>query len=220
MRPRLGLAFALAVPVLPLGNISSGLAVFYGAVACAWLALSWRAPRDGLFLAFGPLLAPVFALGLLPLVAQGIRSLPRRALQVAAAVLLAAIVAGLRHAPLPFTGGAPPAGLGIAGSQDPLAVARALWNALLSHPALLLEALVLAGAAVAIPFVAGRGLWWIAGLGAALMATALLPEPAVAAVPLVLTTWATCIVLALRERRAGAAGTASNGSASDALARS
>ena len=220
VRPRLGLAFALLVPVLPLGNISSGLALFYGAVACAWLALSWSAPRDGLFLAFGPLLAPVFALGLLPLAAQGIRSMPRRALQVAAAVMLAAIVAGLRHAPLPFTGGAPPAGLGIAGSQDPLAVARALWHALLSHPALLLEALVLATAAVAIPFVARRGLWWITGLGAALMATALLPEPAVAAVPLVLTTWATCIVLALRERRADAAGTASNGSASDALARS
>jgi len=220
VRPRLGLAFALVVPVLPLGNISSGLALFYGAVACAWLALSWRAPRDGLFLAFGPLLAPVFALGLLPLAAQGIRSLPRRALQVAAAVLLAAIVAGLRHAPLPFTGAAPPAGLGIAGSQDPVAVARALWHALLSHPALLLEALVLAAAAVAIPFVAGRGPRWIAGLGAVLMTTALLPEPAVAAVPLVLTTWATCIVLALRERRAGAAGTASNGSASDALARS
>jgi len=220
VRPRLGLAFALLVPVLPLGNISSGLALFYGAVACAWLALSWRAPRDGLFLAFGPLLAPVLALGLLPLAAQGIRSLPRRALQVVAAVLLAAIVAGLRHAPLPFTGGTPPAGLGIAGSQDPLAVARALWHTLLSHPALLFEAFVLAAAAVAIPLVAGRGLWWIGGLGAALMATALLPEPAVAAVPLVLTTWATCIVLALRERRAGAASTASNGSASDALARS
>ena len=32
LRPRLGLAFALAVPVFPLGNISSGLAMLYGAV--------------------------------------------------------------------------------------------------------------------------------------------------------------------------------------------
>ncbi|MGZ4319186.1 MAG: protein kinase domain-containing protein [Gaiellaceae bacterium] len=200
VRPRLGLAFTLAVPVLPLGNISSGLALFYAAVACAWLALSWRAPRDGLFLALGPLLAPVLALGLLPLAAQGVRSLPRRALQVAAAVLLAAIVAGFRHAPLPFTGGSAPASLGIAGSQDPLAVAHALWRALMSHPALLLEAVVLAAASVAIPFVAKRGLWWIAGLGAALIAGALLPAPSVAAVPLILAAWATCIVLAVKAR--------------------
>jgi hypothetical protein len=73
-------------------------------------------------------------------------------------------------------------------------------HALLSHPALVLEAVVLAAAAVAIPYVARRGLWWIAGLGAALMATALLPEPTVVAVPLVLTTWATCIVLAVKAR--------------------
>ena len=200
VRPRLGLAFALAVPVLPLGNISSGLALFYAAIACAWLALSWRAPRDGLFLALGPLLAPVLALGLLPLASQGVRSLPRRALQVAAAVLLAAIVAGFRHAPLPLTGGAAPTSLGIAGSQDPLVVAHVLWHTLVSHPALLLEAVVLAAAAAAMPFVAKRGLWWIAGLGAALIAGALLPAPSVAAVPLILGAWATCIVLALRPR--------------------
>src|SRR6266516_4132139 len=72
VRPRLGLALALAVPVLPLGNVS------------AWLALSWRAPREGLFLALGPLLAPLSALGLLPLAALGVRSRSRRALQVAA----------------------------------------------------------------------------------------------------------------------------------------
>jgi hypothetical protein len=200
VRPRLGLAFALSVPILPLGNISSGLALLYAAVACLWLALSWRAPRDGLFLALGPLLAPVFALGLLPLAAQGVRSLPRRALQVASAVLLAGIVAGLRHAPLPFTGAAAPRGLGIAGSQDPFAVASALWRALADHPALGLEALVLAAAAVALPYVSKRGLWWIAGLGAALMAIALLPAPAVTAVPLILTTWFTCIILAVKAR--------------------
>jgi len=200
VQPRLGLAFALAVPVLPLGNVSSGLAFVYGAVACAWLALSWRSPRDGLFLALGPLLAPVAALGLLPLAAQGMRSLPRRALQVAAAVVLAAIVAGLRHAPLPFTGATPPKGLGIAGSEDPFAVATALWRALIRHPALLLEALALAAAAVALPFARAKGLWAIAGLGAALIAVTLLPAPAVAATPLVLAAWTTCTVLALKAR--------------------
>jgi hypothetical protein len=200
IRPRLGLGFALAVPVLPLGNVSSGLAIVYAALACCWLALSWRSPREGLFLALGPLLAPIAALGLLPLAALGVRSLPRRALQVGAAVLLAAVVAGLRHTPLPFTGTAPPRGLGIAGSEDPFAVAVALWRALLAHPALVLEALALAAAAVALPLARERGLWAIASLGAGLIAVTLLPAPAVSAVPLVLAAWATCTILALRAR--------------------
>jgi len=200
LRPRLGLAFALAVPVLPLGNVSSGLAIVYAALACGWLALSWRAPREGLFLALGPLLAPVLALGLLPLAAQAVRSRPRRAIQVGAAVLLAAIVAGFRHAPLPFTGAAPPKGLGIAGSNDPLAVAVALWHGLLAHPVFLLEALALAVAAVLLPLARERGLWAIAGLGAGLIAVTLLPAPTVAAAPLVLAAWATCTVLALIPR--------------------
>jgi Protein kinase domain len=200
VRPRLGLAVALAAPVLPLGNVSSGLALLYGALACAWLGLSWGAPREGLFLALGPLLAPAYALGLLPLAALAVRSRARRALQVAAAVLLAAIVAGLRHAPLPFTSSAPPKGLGIAGSEDPFAVCVALWRALLHHPALALEALALAAAAVALPYARERGLWAIAGLGAGLIAVTLLPAPSVAATPLVLTAWATCTILALRAR--------------------
>ncbi|MDP9232472.1 MAG: serine/threonine protein kinase [Actinomycetota bacterium] len=200
LRPRLGLAFALAVPVLPLGNVSSGLAIVYAALACCWLALSWRAPREGLFLALGPLLAPVLALGLLPLAAQAVRSRPRRAIQVGAAVLLAAIVAGFRHAPLPFTGAAPPKGLGITGSDDPLAVAVALWHGLLAHPVFLLEALALAVAAVLLPLARERGLWAIAGLGAGLIAVTLLPAPTVAAAPFVLAAWATCTVLALIPR--------------------
>ena len=199
-RPRLGLAFALAVPVLPLGNISSGLAILYAIVACAWLVLSWRAPREGLFVACGPLLAPISALGLLPLAAQGVRSLPRRALQVGGAVFLAALVAGFRHAPLPFTSAAAPKGLGIAGSEDPFAVAAALWRAVAGRPWLLLEACALAVAAVAVPFARERGLWGIAGLGAALIAVTLLPAPSVAAVPLVLAAWSTCTVLALKAR--------------------
>src|SRR5207253_7640127 len=138
-------------------------------------ALSWRAPREGLFLACGPLLAPVAALGLLPLAAQGVRSLPRRALQVGAAVLLAALVAGLRHSPLPFTSAPPPKGLGIAGSEAPFAVAAALWRALTARPWLLLEAVALTAAAVALPFARERGLWGIAGLGAGLIAVTLLP---------------------------------------------
>jgi hypothetical protein len=199
-KPRLGLAFTLAVPVFPLGNVSSGLAILYAGIAAAWLVLSWRSPRDGLFLALGPLLAPIAALGLLPLAAQGVKSLPRRALHVGAAVLLAALVAGLRHTALPFTSAAPPKGLGIAGSEDPFAVAVALWRALTARPWLLLEASALAAAAVAVPFARRQGLWGIAGLGAGLIAVTLLPAPSVAAVPLVLAAWSTCTVLALKAR--------------------
>ena len=43
--PRIGLALALAVPVLPAGNVSLGLAFVYLAVAVAWLcALLARCP--------------------------------------------------------------------------------------------------------------------------------------------------------------------------------
>jgi hypothetical protein len=101
---------------------------------------------------------------------------------------------------LPFTGTAPPRGLGITGSEDPFAVAVALWHALLAHPVLLLEALALAAAAVVLPFARERGLWAIAGLGAGLIAVTLLPAPTVAAAPLVLAAWATCSVLALIPR--------------------
>src|SRR5205807_6973293 len=102
LRPRLGLALALAVPVLPLGNLSLGLAAAYGAAALSWLLVFWREPRSGLFLATGPLLAPLAGLGLLPLAAQAVGGRVRRALQVVAAVLAAALVAWLRGAPVPF----------------------------------------------------------------------------------------------------------------------
>jgi hypothetical protein len=200
-RPRLGLAFTLAVPVLPLGNVSSGLALVYAAVACCWLLLCWRTPREGLFLALGPVFAPLLALGFLPLASQAVHSRSRRAIQVGAAVLLAAVVAGLRHAPLPFTGAAPPKGLGITGSEDPFAVALALWHFLLAHPTLLLEAAALAAAAVVLPIARERGLWAIAGLGAGLMVVTLLPAPTVAAAPLVVAAWITCSILAFGQER-------------------
>jgi hypothetical protein len=41
-RPKLGMAFALAAAVFPVGNLSVGLAIAYAVVAIAWLALSSR----------------------------------------------------------------------------------------------------------------------------------------------------------------------------------
>ena len=197
---RLGLAAALAVPLFPLGNISLGLAIVYAAAALVVLALAWREPRAGLFVALGPLLAPVAALGLLPLAAQTVRSPVRRAVATASAVLLAAVVAGIRHASFPFTDAATPLALGLAGSDSPTAVGHELWRALATHPALGTEALVLAAAAAAIPFARTRGLWGVAGLGAAVLAATVLPFGPVAALPLAVCTWVTCSALALRPR--------------------
>ena len=45
--PRAGMAFALATAVLPFGNVSLGLALLFAAVACGWVALNWRDPRNG-----------------------------------------------------------------------------------------------------------------------------------------------------------------------------
>jgi len=198
LRERLGLAATLAVPLFPLGNVSVGLAVVYAGLAVFGLALAWREPRAGLFVALGPLLAPIAALGLLPLAAQSLRSPLRRAVATGSAVLLAAIVAGIRHVALPFDGASAPLGLGLAGSESPGAVAAELWRALAAQPTLGLEALVLAGAAAAIPLVRRLGLWGVAGLGAVLLAAAVLPSASVASLPLALCVWITCGALSLR----------------------
>jgi hypothetical protein len=196
--PRAGLALTLAVPILPLGNIALGLSVLYVLVALALVAACWSEPESGFLFALGPLLAPLSALGLLPLAAQWTRSAARRAAQVGAAVLCAGLVAGIRGVPLPFDGAAAPRDLGLAASEDPFDVASVLWSALTSRPALGVEALVLAAAAALLPAARARGLWGIAALGAALLAATLLPVASVAAIPLVVAVWATCLFLALR----------------------
>ncbi|HEY6607549.1 MAG TPA: serine/threonine-protein kinase [Gaiellaceae bacterium] len=198
LRPRLGLAFTLAVPVLPLGNISAGAAVLYVAAALAVLVLSWREPESGLFFSLGPLLAPLAALALLPLAALAVRSPIRRGVQTAAAVLTAGIVAGFRGVPLPFDGATAPHDLGVAAVGDPFVVGSALWGALVSRPALAVEMLVLAGVAVFLPFARSRGPWAVAALGVAFLTTALLPIPSVAAAPLALAVWATCAAVVVR----------------------
>ena len=194
---RLGLAFALGVPILPLGNLALGAAALYALVALALLAAMWREPERGLLFSLGALLAPIAGLGLFPLAALAVRSPLRRAVQAAAAVLVAGIVAGIRGAPLPFAGASAP-DLGIAASGDPFTVLAALWGALLSSPALAVETVVLAAVAILLPVARNRGLWAIAGLGAAFLAAALLLAPGVAAASLVVAVWATCLAVAVR----------------------
>jgi hypothetical protein len=191
VRARVGLALTLAVPLFPLGNFALGAALLYGFVAVALLAVSWREPRSGFLFALGPLLAPISALGLLPLAALPIRSGLRRGVQVGAAVLVAGIVAGVRRVSVPFDGTPAPA-------VDPAAALGSLWDALLALPALGVEALVLAAVAVLLPLARARGLWAVAFLGAAFLAAALLVVPGVAAAPLVVAVWATVVAVAVR----------------------
>ncbi len=198
--PRGGLALALFVPVFPLGNVSMGLALVYGGLAAVWFALHLRDPRTGFAFALGPLLAPIGALGLLPLALQPVRNGARRALQAGTAVLMAGIVAGLQHVALPFASGQA-GSLGLDGERSPVHSASVLGHALFAHPTLALEALVLAAAAALLPLARRRSLWAIAIFGAALIAGSVLAAPHADPIPTVVTAWATCIALVLWERR-------------------
>jgi hypothetical protein len=202
--PRAGLAFALATAVLPLGNISLGLAVLYSVLACGWLALTWRDARMGLLFVAGPLLAPLGAIGLMPLVAQLARGPVRKAACAGTAVLAAALAAGLRDEDLPFDGSRPP-DLGIAGAAQATAVARALRDMLTAHPALLAEACLFAVADAALPHCRRRGLWPAAGFGAAFLAATVIAAPSAPLLPLAATAWLTAALLALEQPVSGAA---------------
>jgi hypothetical protein len=202
LRPRLGLGFVLAVPVFPLGNVSLGLALVYAAVAVAWLALAWRAPRTGLLFALGPLLAPLGALGLVPLLLQRVPGAPRRVAYGSVAVLVAGLATALRGATLPFSDSGAP-GLGIEAQQHPVAVADALWAALSAQPALASEALVVGIAALALPLALRGGEIAIASFGAAFTAASLLAAPESGAWPIALAAWMTCAVLLVQWRMGG-----------------
>jgi serine/threonine-protein kinase len=198
LRERAGIALALAVPVFPLGNISLGLALLYTAFAAAWLLVTWREPRAALLFVLGPLLAPVAAVGLLPLAVARVRSAPLRALTVALGVLTAALAAGIRHVALPLIGGPAPLGVGVAQARDPLDVAGSLARAAGAHPSLLIETCALALVAVALPHAQGRGRWAAAGLGAGMIVLTVGAVPNAAALPLLLAAWAIAAVTALR----------------------
>ncbi|HET7856395.1 MAG TPA: serine/threonine-protein kinase [Gaiellaceae bacterium] len=203
--PRVGLAFVLAVPVFPLGNLSFGLALVYAAVAVAWLALAWRVPRTGLIPVAGALLAPIGLLGLMPLLLWRVPGVLRRFVYGSAAVLVAALFAGMRGAALPFGAGRVQ-GLGIAGAEDPRAVAEALWSALVAHPGFARQVVVVGVAAALLPYAFHGGELAIAAFGAAFAAASLLAAPEASAWPAVLCAWTTSVaLLAVWRARGGSA---------------
>jgi hypothetical protein len=195
LRPRAGLAVALAVPVLPLGNVALGLAILYAGAAALWLALHAREPHYGLLPAAAPLLALVGALALAPLLVQPLRSPLRRAAAAAAAVFVAAVVAGIRGDPLPLTGEIAPELQGIVAAENPLAPARELLAAAVGQPGLVLVAAALALAAALLPASLALGGYGVAALGSALVAAALLPAPEVDALPVLAAVWLMCAAL-------------------------
>jgi hypothetical protein len=200
-----GLGFALAIPILPLGNLSLGLALAYGAFALVWFALFAGDARVGFLFLLGPALAPAQALVLLPAVVLSARGALRRALLAAAAVPAASAVAALTETPLPFTQEVAPGTLGLAGSSHPGRAVDAITAFFSTHQALWIESAVLVAATVAAPYARTRGLWGVAVWGAAFLGAALLaPLGAVSAFPLALWVWAGAAVLAvpvLRTRR-------------------
>jgi hypothetical protein len=194
--PRLGLAVALAVPILPLGNISLGLAILYTAVAVGWLVLFWPRPRAAFLFVAGPLLAPIGLLGLVPLAVLPAGGPGRRAAQAAVSVVVAALVAGIGGGGLPIVGGAAPS-LAVTELGSPLAAGSALWHGAVAARPLLLESLALAAAASAVGSCRRRGPWGGAVFGALLTTLTLLADPSAAAIPLVAAGWICAGVLAL-----------------------
>jgi hypothetical protein len=182
-----GLAFCLAVPVLPLGNYALGLAVAYAIVAVAALVAFRRTPRAGLLVALGAGLGAIGAIGLLPVLALAVRWPARRALSVALAVLVAAAVASAARV----------TELRVPATRSPLVAARAVATELAHHPQLLATAVALALAAAALSIVRRRGPLAAAGYALAACGLTVALPPHTPNVPVLAVTAATGLVLAL-----------------------
>jgi hypothetical protein len=196
--PSAGLALALAAPLLPLGNVSLGLALAYVPLALAWYALFGRDPRSGLLFAAGPLLAPIGALGLVPALLAHVEGPVRRAGLAGFAVLAAVAVAALVGSAAPLTGDGTGTTLALGATSSPGEAGHAVVAFLGAHSALWIEALVFAAAAAATGLARSRGPLSVGLWGAAFLAAALLaPAGAVGAFPLVIAVAGGTLLLAI-----------------------
>ena len=184
---RAGVAFCLAVPLLPLGNYSFGLAALYAVVALAALAAFWRAPRAGLLAALGAGLGAIGALALLPLLGLAVRRPSWRAAGVALAVVVAAAVSGAARI----------GALGVPATDSLLSAGRAVAAEVAGDPQMLALAGALALAAAALPFVRGRGPLAATAYGLVVCGMTVAPPPHAASVPVLAVSAATAVALAL-----------------------
>jgi Protein kinase domain len=184
---RAGLAFCLAVPVLPLGNYAFGLAALYGICALIVLGATWRTPRAGLLVALGAGLGPIGALGLLPVLGQVVRWPARRAVSVVGSVFVAAAIGGAGRVDR----------LGVPGTNSLLATGRALVRVLGSHPEVAASAGALALGAAVLPLVRRRGPLVAAAYALLVGGLTVVPAPHTPDVGVLAATAATGLALAL-----------------------
>jgi hypothetical protein len=197
--PRIGLAVALATPVFPLGNVSTSAAVLYGAFALSWLVLTWRDARSGLLFVFGPLLAPIGLLAIVPLVVQPARGSARRAAQAATAVLAAALAAAVAGDELPLTNEAA-APLGVAPLDPPGEVGAALLQALLAEPVILAGAIVAGVAAAVLPLARRQSRYGVLAVGSVLLAGVVAAGGGIVSALLVALVWGVTAAVAAGRR--------------------
>jgi hypothetical protein len=184
---RAGLAFCLAVPLLPIGNYALGLAALYAVAALIVLVGFWRAPRAGLLAALGAGLGAIGALGLLPVLALALRRPAWRAAGAAVAVLVAAALAGAGRI----------GALGVPGTDSLLTAGRAVAVELAGDPRGIALAAALALGAAALPFVRGRGPLAAAAYGLAVCGITIAAPPHAANAPVLALTAVTALALAL-----------------------
>jgi hypothetical protein len=187
--PRLGLALALATPVLPLGNISAGLAGLYAIFAACWLLAHWRDARHGLWFASGPLLAAVGLLPLLPLVLIPVRNTARRAAHGALAVLTTVLLAATADESVPLAGGAAPA-LDVGPLDTVGSAATAVWSWLVHEPVVLAAAILAGAAAALLPWARSWSRLGVGGLGLVVTGASVLAGAGVGSTIVVVLVWA------------------------------
>jgi hypothetical protein len=200
--PRLGLAVALAAPVLPLGNYAESAALLYGAFALAWLALCWRDARFGLLFVCGPLLAGAGLLALVPLAVQPARGVVRRAAQGGLAVLFALLVAGVAGDRVPFENSQAET-LRIGPLDSVSDTALTVWGALSAYPVALGAAALAAVAAGLLPWARRRSRYGVAVVGAVLATAAIVAGAGAANTIVLVLVWtvAAAVAAALRHPR-------------------
>jgi serine/threonine-protein kinase len=199
--PRIGLTLALAVPILPLGNVAAAAATVYGAFAVGWLALNWRDARHGLWFMAGPVLAGVGLLPLIPLALIPVKSAARRAAHGVIAVLAAVLLAAVAGGPLPIGGGAASA-LGVNPPDSSLVAAAAVWSWLAGTPLVMAGAIVAGGAAAILPVARRRSRAGVAVVGFVVTAASVLAGAGVASTMIVMLVWGGFALAAAAPRRA------------------
>lgn len=186
--PRLGMAIALATPIFPLGNVAAAAAVLYGLFAVAWIVSNWRDARHGLWFVSGPVLATVGLLPLVPIVLFPIASTARRVAHGVVAVLATALLAGtgtIDIGPLDSVGSA----------------AASLWAWLGTESLVTTTALLIAGAAAALPWARSRSRYGVAAVGFVVTAGSVLAGAGIASTIVVLIVWAGFAFAAVAPRR-------------------